>query len=98
MNDSSASISSAFAELGEAAEAGFQTLLNVLLKNQAKLGLSPTDTLVLMNLAMEWCSQRPFPRSATIAARMGVGVRTVQRALTTLRKLGVLTKLVSFGS
>ena len=94
--DNSTSNSSAFAKWGEAAEPGLQPLLDVLLKNQSKLGLTATDTLVLMNLAAEWCSQRPLPPSATIAARMGVGVRTVQRALATLRQLGVLTKLGNF--
>jgi hypothetical protein len=96
--DNSTSNSSAIAKRGEAAEPGLQPLLGVLLKNQAKLGLTPTDTLVLTNLVMEWCSQRPFPRSATIAGRMGVGVRTVQRALATLRKLEVLAKMGSFAT
>src|ERR1700722_15969673 len=95
--DNSTSNSSAFAKWGEAAEVGIQPLLDLLL-NKVKLGLTATHTLVLMNLATEWCSQRPFPRSATIAARMGVGVRTVQRALATLRKLGVLAKAGSFAA
>jgi hypothetical protein len=77
MNDSSPSISSAFAKRGEAVEPGLQTLLHVLLKNQSKRGLKPTDTLVLMNLTTERCSQRPFPRSTTIA---GVAVRFSARS------------------
>ena len=98
MHDSSASNSSAFAKWGEAAEAGLQPLLDGLLQNQSKLGLTPTDTLVLLNLTMYRCSRRPLPRSTTIAGRMGVGVRTVQRALATLRKLGFLAKRGQFAN
>lgn len=93
MNDGSPSISSDIAKWGRAAEAGFQTIPDVLLKNQSKLGLSSTDMLVLMNLTMDWRpDQPPFPRSTTIAGRMGCVVRTVQRSLATLKKIGLLVK------
>jgi DNA replication protein DnaD len=92
MNDSSPWISPASAKSGEAAEAGFQTIPDALLKNQAKLGLSSTDMVALLNVAMDSRHQRPFPRSTTIAGRMGVVVRTVQRALATLRRRGLLAK------
>ena len=43
---------------------------------------------------MHWWyrDQMPFPRPTTIARRMGVTVRTVQRALLGLQALGLLTK------
>ncbi len=96
MNDGSPPVSPVFAKWGEAANAGFQSIPDVLLKNQAKLGLTPTDMLVLMNITMHWWypTQLPFPRSKTIAGRMGVEVRTVQRALATLKKLGLLVKVM----
>jgi hypothetical protein len=79
---------------GEAARAGFQTIPDLLLTSQSKLALSSTDMITLLNVAMDWRrpDQRPFPRSITIARRMGVVVRTVQRALATLRRLGLLAR------
>jgi len=37
----------------DAAEAGFQTLPDILLRKQVELGLSPTDMLVLINITMQ---------------------------------------------
>jgi DNA replication protein DnaD len=92
MNDSSPSISPASVKWGAAAKAGFQIIPDALLTSQSKLGLTPTDMIALLNVAMDSRHQRPFPRSMTIAGRMGVVVRTVQRALATLRRLGLLAK------
>lgn len=78
---------------GEAAKAGFQTIPDVLLKQQSRLGLTPTEMIALLNLGWRHPGERLFPRSATIAGRMGVVVRTVQRALATLRRLGLLAKV-----
>ena len=56
------------------------------------MGLTPTDMIVLLNVLMHWwyADQRPFPRISTIAARMGVDVRTVQRSLKKMTELGLL--------
>lgn len=68
---------------GIAATPGWQPLPDVLLHNQAKLGLSPTDMLVLVNVLSHWwyVEEKPFPRVTTIAKRMNVTTRTVQRSL-----------------
>ncbi len=39
----------------------------------------------------------PFPWNSTIAKRMGVSVRSVQRSVTRLRKLGLLGQTKSDG-
>ena len=80
---------------GDAAIAGFQTLPDILLKKQVELGLSATDMLVLVNLTLHWWyrDQRPFPRSATIAKRMGVEPRTVQRSLKKMIDTGQLARV-----
>jgi DNA replication protein DnaD len=80
---------------GQAAEAGFQIIPDILLTSQSKLGLTSTDMLVLLNLTMDWQhpDQRQFARSKTIADRLGCVIRTVQRALATLRRLGLLAKV-----
>ena len=83
-----------YAKYGEAAVAGFQAVPNVLLKHQNSLGLSTTDLVVLLNVLMHWWypEQKPFPRSTTIAKRMGLSQRAVQRALQQLQKLDLLTR------
>ncbi|MBF0168020.1 MAG: helix-turn-helix domain-containing protein [Alphaproteobacteria bacterium] len=96
MKKSKAPALRAFDKWHEAAEAGFQIVPDVLLKNQAELGLSATDLVVLLNLTMHWWykEQRPFPRSTTIARRMGVDVRTIQRSLVKLRERRLINQVV----
>lgn len=91
-----ASVGSAvYAKYGEASIAGFQAVPDLLLKNQAILGLSATDLVVLLNVLMHWWypSQKPFPRSTIISARMGVSPRTVQRSINELEKAGLLARV-----
>lgn len=85
----------AYAKYGEASLAGFQVLPDLLLKNQVNLGLAPTDLVVLLNILMHWWypGQKPFPRATTIATRMGVSPRTVQRGITHLEALGLLQRV-----
>lgn len=87
--------SAVVAKWGNAANAGFQLVPDVLLKNQSNLGLTALELVVLINLTMHWWypDQRPFPRSTTIAERMGVDVRTVQRALRRLAGLGLIQRV-----
>jgi hypothetical protein len=87
--------SAPYQKWGESLDAGFQILPDVLLKNQHKLGLSATDLVVLINLTMQWWYRErlPFPKSATIAKRMGASVRTVQRSLNRLEKLALVGKV-----
>ena len=81
---------------GDAAEAGFQTVPDILLKKQVELGLSATDMLVLLNVTVHWWykERMPFPRTSTIASRMGVDARTVQRSLKKMTALGLITREV----
>jgi hypothetical protein len=82
---------------GEAIEVGFVAIPNLLIEHQAKLGLSDTELVVLINIGSYWWSAErlPFPRTRTIAERMG-GVhrkRTVERALESLRNKGLIWKV-----
>lgn len=79
---------------GKAAIAGFQAVPDLLLKHQHDLGLSATDLVVLLNVLMHWWypAQKPYPRSTTIAKRMGVTPRTVQRSLQQIEELGFLVR------
>lgn len=88
-----------YAKWGEAAIAGWQALPDVLLKNQHKLDLTPTELLVLINVLSFWwyVEELPFPRVTTLAKRMNVTPRTVQRALQKLFDKGLLTKKRDLG-
>ena len=83
-----------FEKWGVAAVPGWQPLPDVLLHNQAKLGLTATDMLVLANVLSHWwyADEKPFPRVTTIARRMDVTSRTVQRSLQKLSDKGFLQR------
>lgn len=78
----------------EIATSGFQPLPDVLLFNQAELGVKSEDLNVLLNILAHWYlpDRMPYPRPHTIAKRMGVSLRTVQRSMTRLRRLGMIAK------
>ena len=80
---------------GDALSAGFQLVPDVLLKHQDRLGLTPVDLVVLLNVLMHWwfADQLPFPKTALIARRMGVGQRTVQRSLQRLEQRGLIERV-----
>lgn len=73
---------------------GFVAVPMSLLRLQSKYGLSPTDMLVLINLLAHWWEpdQVVYPRSTTVAARMGVDKRTVQRSTQKLQRAGLLNR------
>lgn len=73
---------------GEACDAGFTPVPNELLRAQVKLGLSPTQLIVLLNLMLHWWhrDRMPYPRTSAIAKRSGLSARTVQRSLRELEE------------
>jgi predicted transcriptional regulator len=79
---------------GVVADAGFQPLPDMLIFHQADLGLSSEELNVLLNILAHWydSERMPYPRVSTIAKRMGVSERTVQRSLSRLRTRGFLQK------
>jgi len=88
-----------YAKWGPAAIAGWQPLPDVLLKNQHKLDLTPTELVVLINVLSFWwyVEELPFPRISTLAKRMNVTDRTVQRCLKQLIQKGLLTRKSDIG-
>lgn len=85
----------AYEKWGDALNAGFQLVPDVLLKQQSRLGLNPVDLVVLLNVLMHWwfAEQLPFPKSSLIARRMDVGQRTVQRSFKRLEQLGLIERV-----
>lgn len=71
---------------GETARAGFQVVPDILLRKMHLLEINPTELTVLLNVLMHWwfSDRKPFPRTTTIARRMGSKLRTVQSALASL--------------
>ena len=84
--------SQASAKWGEALDAGFQILPDALIRGQHLLKLSATDLVVIANLNQAWwfADRQPYLKPHTIAKRMGVSERSVQRSLSRLRERGFL--------
>lgn len=80
------------------AERGFAQIPNYLVQINQFLGedrLSPIELLVLLQLVATWWrkDELPFPSVSTLAARVGVSSRQVQRALNRLEELELLTRV-----
>jgi predicted transcriptional regulator len=73
---------------------GFVAIPMALLRLQTKLKLSQTDMMVLINLLAHWWdpARAVFPRSSTIAKRLGVTKRTVQRSTQKLLDSGLIVR------
>jgi hypothetical protein len=73
---------------------GYQILPNVLLRKQKLLKLDATDVVILLNICLHWWESEPekmpHPRPVTIAKRMGVTTRTVERRIAKIQRLGLL--------
>lgn len=76
------------------AASGFVAIPMSLLRLQTKLKLTATDMLVLTNLLAHWWSPADgvYPRSTTIAKRMGVTKRTVQRSTQKMLNQGLISR------
>jgi DNA replication protein DnaD len=81
---------------GGCIDAGWLALPSSLLAKQYELELTCTELVILQNLLLSWWEKEknPFPRSATIAKRMGVHQRSVQRGLSALVKKGFVHRVI----
>ncbi len=73
---------------------GWTGIPNALFFMQPPLNISPTNMNVLMNLFIHWweTGSWPYPSQKGLAARIGVSLRTVQRALDELSHEGLIKK------
>lgn len=63
---------------------GYTAVPDVLIRSQSQLKLSASEMVVVLNLLLHWWQgdgEWPYPRISTIASRMGVTQRTVERAI-----------------
>jgi predicted transcriptional regulator len=83
----------AVAERGFAQVPNYLLLLNRFLDEEKRL--SPIELLVLIQLVGAWWQKdrMPFPSMATLATRIGVSERQVQRSMVRLVKDGFLSKV-----
>jgi predicted transcriptional regulator len=79
---------------GDAVLAGFTQVPDMLFRQQGTLGITPTELVVLLNICTAWwkAEKLPFPSSAAIARRMNVQPRTVQAAVGSLERKGLLVR------
>lgn len=80
---------------GQGLTGGFVLIPSALLRNQYKLNLDCAEVVVLMNLVMHWwsVSEYPFPRTSTLAKRMGVSTRTAQRNIESLEQKKMIRRI-----
>lgn len=80
---------------GSSLDGGFLVLPVLLLKRQKELELDSTQLVILLNLLASWwgVDKLPFTRAITIAKRIGVTPRTVQRGLENLEKKGLILRI-----
>ena len=71
-----------------AIQAGWLGLPSVLLQRQQALGLDPLDLNILLQIADHWWEREnlPYPSKKSIAKRIGVDPRTVQRRIAQMEK------------
>lgn len=83
------------AKWGDAIKVGYQVLPDALLKGQRALQLSAIDIVVIANLNQAWwfADRLPYLQPQTIAKRMGISERSVQRSLGRLRRKGYLRQV-----
>lgn len=73
---------------------GYSMVPSLIFHAQARLGLSPTQLVVLLHLADYWWhrEQMPFPSKAALAQRMNLTPRQIQRYLTELENGGFIKR------
>jgi DNA-binding transcriptional regulator YhcF (GntR family) len=80
---------------GETWVGGFVNFPVALMRHQSALGLDAGAMVVLLNILAAWWyeGRLPFPSTHTIAARMDVSSRTVQRHLEELERLQLIRRV-----
>jgi len=74
---------------------GFCIIPSLLLRAQARLGLSPTQLAILMHLADYWweAERKPYPKMVTLGDRLKLGPRQVRRYIAELEAAGLVTRI-----
>lgn len=78
----------------ETMAANYTVIPCALLRGQARLHIGPNELAVLIHLIDHWWrpDTMPWPSKQTLAGRLGVSTKTVQRAIVNLEKEGLLRR------
>lgn len=73
---------------------GFLLLPSILLRAQKRLGLNPSHINLILHLCDHWWSEEsvPWPKKQTIADRMGISAKQVQRLAKDLEERGYINR------
>lgn len=73
---------------------GFTAIPTTLIFLQSQLQITPLGLNILLNLVAHWwdANEKPYPAQESLASRMGVSKRSVQRELNSLIGLGLISK------
>jgi DNA-binding transcriptional ArsR family regulator len=78
---------------------GYLVIPRAMLMHQGDLDLTSDEMVVGLNLLASWWKEDdlPYPAVSTLAHRMGVSVRTVQRHLSALEAKGFIKRIRNIG-
>ena len=78
---------------------GFCLVPSLLLRAQQRLRLTPTQLAVLLQLCDYWWDEKrkPYPSKETLAQRLGLSARQVQRHIADLEKAGLVMRIERYG-
>jgi DNA-binding transcriptional ArsR family regulator len=78
----------------EVMELNYSIVPSLLLKAQARLGINPTELAIILHLADFWWDKHnnPYPAKSTLADRLGISPRQVQRHIARLEESGFVRR------
>ena len=76
-------------------DVGFCITPSLLMKAQARIGLNPVQFNIVMQLLDQWwaAERRPWPAKATLAERMGMSDRQIQRHIAEMEGAGLVKRI-----
>jgi predicted transcriptional regulator len=95
MSDKTEKVKSAQDKWGnKTLDIGFCIVPSILLRAQQRLGLNPTQLVILIQLLDYWWDRKnkPFPSKRELGSRLGLGPRQVQRYLADLENAGFIQR------
>ncbi len=76
-------------------KAGFCVVPSLLLRAQQRLGLSPTQLAIILQLADFWWEKErnPWPSKSALSDRLGIGSKQIQRNIAELETAGLVKRI-----
>lgn len=76
-------------------DVGFCITPSLLMKAQARIGLNPVQFNIVMQLLDQWWTveRLPWPAKATLAERMGMSDRQIQRQIAEMEGVGLIRRI-----